>query len=230
MPRYAPLPVNDDNDAELNRAFENSDDDDDGDHDHDHTPLLPRPIVTQRSPPPAPTPRTAFQPRTIDGRYNFEYDFPPPGSPPREFAGPNHWGNTNGVVVSGPINYDPESSNGWLSRAWTTLTGARNRGREIPAHPIGSGISNDGVFSNLSSRPTVARPTDSTSTNAQAGTAEPDSIFHAPEVAPEDAPPSYWVSQADAAPAYTVVATTPDEFMIDALPAGNIYGFLWVSQ
>jgi hypothetical protein len=224
MPRYAALPVQDDEDQELNRAFNVSDDEDE--NAPDHTPLLAR---GQRSPGHTGTPQTASHRRTTDGRYNFEYDFPPPGSPPREFAGPNHWGNTNGIVVSQPVNYDPNSNRSWISRTWATLTGRAGRGTQAVAHSIGGGTRNDGVFFNLSSRPTINRPEVPAATS-QTPPADPDSVFHAPEIAREDAPPSYYAAQADIAPAYTVLTTAPDDFMIDSLPAGSIIGFFWVSH
>jgi hypothetical protein len=226
MPRYAPLPVHDNEDQELNRAFNVEDDEDE--NAPDHTPLLAR---GQPSPGQARTPQTASHQRTIDGRYNFEYDFPPPGSPPRELAGPNHWGNSNGVVVPGPVQYDPNSNRrNWISRTWATLTGRAGRETQPVGHSIGGGTSNDGVFFNLSSRPTRPTITEPPAATSQTPPVDPESIFHAPEIAREDAPPSYYAAQADVAPAYTVLATAPDDFTIDSLPAGSIIGFLWVSH
>ncbi|PVG03623.1 hypothetical protein CPB86DRAFT_810696 [Serendipita vermifera] len=232
MPRrqYAAVPSNDVDDNELEQAFAISDDEDAGRETHDRTPLLP-PTEEQgeQSPLPVQTPRTVQNQRTINGRYNFDYDFPPPGSPPTDRAGTNHWGNTNGVVVSGPINYNFHSSQGnWFSRAWRSLRGGNSRGIE-PSGRIGGGINNDGVFANLSSRPTNARRANATSNAAQQDDVEIETIFHAPEMARDDAPPSYWAAQADTAPPYwenTVHATVQDEFLVDSIPAGSIFGFL----
>jgi hypothetical protein len=234
MPRrqYAAVPEHDPEDNELEQAFGISDDEDAGRDAHDHTPLLP-PTEEQGEPSPLPvqTPRTVHSQRTINGRYNFEYDFPPPGSPPLDRAGPNHWGNTNGVVVSDPINYNFHSSQGnWFSRAWRSLRGGNGRGIDAST-TLGGGTNNDGVFANLSSRPTSNRPANASRNAAQQEDVEVESIFHAPEMARDDAPPSYWAAQADTAPPYwenTVHATVPDEFLIDSIPAGSIFGFLGV--
>ncbi|CAG8475206.1 1971_t:CDS:2 [Acaulospora colombiana] len=234
MPRrqYAAVPSNDVDDNELEQAFAISDDEDAGRETHDRTPLLP-PTEEQgeQSPLPVQTPRTVHSQRTINGRYNFDYDFPPPGSPPTDRAGVNHWGNTNGVVIAGPINYNFHSSQGnWFSRAWSSLRGGNSRGIE-PSGRIGGGSNNDGVFANLSSRPTNARRANATRDTAQQDDVEIETIFHAPEVARDDAPPSYWAAQADTAPPYwenTVHATVQDEFLIDSIPAGSIFGFLGV--
>ncbi|KIM29590.1 hypothetical protein M408DRAFT_33431, partial [Serendipita vermifera MAFF 305830] len=112
------------------------------------------------------------------------------------------------------------------SRVWRRVTGAR----QPPISDIGrvgGGSNNDGVFSNLAMRPTtqVNRPSVPLD-----GPAADDSIFHAPELARDEAPPSYAAAQADTAPPYwenTIVATTPDDFLIDSIPAGSIMAFIW---
>jgi len=236
MPRrqYAPVPASqgdaEDADRQIEEAFDIGDDEDHDDENHDHTPLLARHDAAEgRTPHASRTPITN-RPTTSGGLYNFEYDFPPPGSPPAELAIANTWGNTNGVIVSNPINYDHNSRGNWVTRAWRTLTGS---GRQVVVPEtgrVGGGTNNDGVFSNLSSRPTarITRP----SAVAVDGNAADDTIFHAPELARDDVPPSYAAAQADTAPPYwenTVLASAPDDFLIDSIPAGSLLGFIGVS-
>jgi len=121
---------------------------------------------------------------TINGRYNFEYDYPPPpGSPPQERAEPsNTWGNSNGIVpdFSTPQNL-PRRTTGWLSKTWGALTG-----RKRPEPRVrGGGTQNDGVFGNISARPVSASAARAHAVSA----AEQDSNLHAPEFASSDAPP-----------------------------------------
>jgi len=234
MPRrqYAPVAASqgdaDDADRQIEEAFDIGDEDHD-DQTHDHTPLLARHDAAEgRTPRTSRTPVTN-RPITSNGLYNFEYDFPPPGSPPTNLAIANTWGNTNGVVITEPVNYHPSSRGNWFTRAWRTLTGT---GRQaVPeGSRIGGGTSNDGVFSNLSSRPIArsARP----AAARTGGDSADDSIFYAPELARDDAPPSYAAAQADVAPSYwenTVLATAPDDFLIDSVPAGSFLGFIGVS-
>lgn len=232
MPRrqYAPIPSSqadaEDADRQIEEAFDISEED----NDHDNTPLLARHAeVEGRTPITSRTPNT--RPTTSSGLYNFEYDYPPPaGSPPADLAVANTWGNTNGIIVTNPVNYNQNHRGNWISRTWTRVTGGR-QGVDPDLGRIGGGTNNDGVFSNLSSRPTsrVNRPT----SVPLDGPAADDSIFHAPELARDDAPPSYTAAQADTAPPYwenTIVATTPDDFLIDSIPAGTIMAFIWVRK
>lgn len=232
--RYASVPSHDeDAEHELEQAFAISDDEDDDRAHHQNTPLLQHASQGNRQrdeeQETSRTPHTAQSRPVIDGRYNFEYDFPPPGSPPEALAGPNHWGNTNGILVTQPVS-PPDVQPTWLTRTWRRVTG---RGETVvPSRPIGGGTINDGVFANLSSRPTGSRST-AGGPGAVRNPSEPESSFHAPEIAPDDAPPSYLAAQLDAAPPYwenTVLATTPDEYLIDSIPAGSLFGFVWVRR
>ena len=233
MPRrqYAPVPSSqgdaEDADRQIEDAFDISDEDHDEGQNHDNTPLLARHADAEaRTPHTSRTPIT--RPTTSAGLCNFDYDFPPSGSPPADLAIPNSWGNTNGVIVSNPVNYNHNAQGSWVTRVWRRVVGGR-QGVDPDVGRIGGGTNNDGVFSNLSSRPTarINRP----STVAQNGAEADESIFHAPELARDDAPPSYAAAQADTAPPYwenTVVTTTPDDFLIDSIPAGSIMAFIWV--
>jgi hypothetical protein len=246
--QYTSVPNHDeDAEHELEQAFAISDDEDvdDGRAHHQSTPLLQHTArsdraeeeqVTSRTPHSTRTPHTSHTPRTqaqnqsnqpvIDGRYNFEYDFPPPGSPPTNLAGPNHWGNTNGVLITQPAP-TPNIQPNWLTRNWRRVTGATTT--VVPGRAIGGGTLNDGVFANISSRPTGTRA--AAGADGTRNPNEPESAFHAPEIALDDAPPSYLAAQLDAAPPYwdnTVLASTPDELLIDSIPAGTLFGFLWV--
>lgn len=234
--RYSSVPNHDeDAEHELEQAFDVSDDEDDGRAHHQSTPLLQtarsnrehEDQLLSRTPHSTRTPRTQAQDQpVVDGRYNFEYDFPPPGSPPTNLAGPNHWGNSNGILVTEPVA-PPNIQPSWLTRTWRRVRGAEPS--VVPGRRVGGGTSNDGVFANLSSRPTGTRA--AANADAARNPNEPESAFHAPEVTPDDAPPSYLAAQLDAAPPYwenTVLASSSDEVLIDSLPAGSLFGFLWV--
>lgn len=235
MPRrqYAPVPASqgdaDNADRQIEEAFDIGEEDHD-DQNHDHTPLLARHDAAEgRTPHASRTPITN-RPTTSGGLYNFEYDFPPPGSPPADLAIANTWGNTNGVIISDPVNYNHNSRGNWVTRTWRTLTGTGRQAVIPEAGRVGGGTNNDGVFSNLSSRPTarITRP----SAVVVDGTANDDTIFHAPELTRDDVPPSYAAAQADTAPPYwenTVLASAPDDFLIDSIPAGSLLGFIGVS-
>ncbi|CAG7848442.1 SubName: Full=Related to metal homeostasis protein {ECO:0000313/EMBL:CCA71227.1} [Serendipita indica DSM 11827] len=225
MPRrqYAAVPAQDTDEDQLEQAFAASDDEHD-EHDGNNAarPLLTPSVYGPRS---SHTPRTTRT--TVDGSYNFEYDYPPPpGSPPREFAIANHWGNTNGILVTEPVHYDPKRQGNWFTRTWRSVTGRGRRGTP-PVGTYGGGINNDGVFANISSRPTGTRSQQRAGENRAEN--ETDTIYHAPELAPNDAPPSYLASQMDQAPPYwqtTVFATSDGELLIESIPAGTIVGFL----
>ncbi|QOU19503.1 hypothetical protein BRETT_003652 [Brettanomyces bruxellensis] len=72
-------------------------------------------------------------------------------------------------------------------------------------HPVGE--SNDGVFSNMSAKPTVGENSDVTEE------------LPTYEDALEDPAPPYWES--------SIMAGFEDEIFVDGLPVGNIVSFLW---
>jgi hypothetical protein len=188
MPRrYVQIPTQQPDD-ELEAVFEASDDE------HDDA-VVQRPLLSpaqrssrdsddeERVDQPHQVSRTPQRP-TIDGRYNFEYDYPPPpGSPPRERAEPsNTWGNSNGVIpdLSNPHTL-PRRTTGWLSKTWRAVTGQKRPEQRV----VGGGTQNDGVFGNISARPVSASAARAHSESAT----DQDTILHAPEFASSDAPP-----------------------------------------
>lgn len=220
--RYAPLPnlqTDDGTRNEMDAAFDDSDDEGDEYHNASESqPLNPRPT----SPP-------QFRPTThVPGTYDFEsadYDYPPPGSPPdvSPMALPNEHGNSNGLIPT--ITVDSVSRGprlGWFKRAATAILPShyvRRLGIEPRNHVIGN--NNDGVFNNV-----VAKP--SATVRIQDG----DSTYLVPEDTRADAPPSYASAQADAVPQYYEVhapfaAGTAGEMIIDSLPSGTLFSFLW---
>ena len=169
MPRgYAALPnpsshVDED---ELEAAFEASDDEEE--HANESSPLTHQRNSSEDNVPSAdPAPATTGRPAhsrsaTIDA-YDFEadrYDFPPPGSPPRrDRAFTNDWGNSNGIIPTGPIARPQVNSRpalGWMRR----VLPARLAERITPSQQgrrVGGGTGNDGVFSNISAKPAPPR-------------------------------------------------------------------------
>ncbi|PAV16252.1 metal homeostatis bsd2 [Pyrrhoderma noxium] len=193
---------------ELEQAFESDDED------HDAVPLNP----------PRQTPQIEVATNIQDGAYDFEreYDHPPPGSPPRAN------GNSNGIIPSfaslprqAPENTHPS----FFRRAVGALLPqhyARVPTSDAEAHTRiqGSGLENDGVFSNVLAKPT------------NAGQSTNGNIHEMPEDAQKDAPPSYAAAQADAVPPYwetTVHAPAfgGDDLLIDGLPSGTVFSFAW---
>lgn len=228
--RYAPLPnPRSDRDAEheMEAAFDNSDDEDDI-----HNTSETQPLTSSTSPSgQAQMPQT---PSRIPGAYDFEnvdYDYPPPGSPPppSSFALPNNHGNSNGQIPSfdvDPSVYGPRKN--WFQRTLTAVLPSRyaerlGYTRQRPVGAIGGGTGNDGVFSNVTAKP--SRPV-----TVQEG----DETYIVPEDSRAEAPPSYSSAQADAVPPYwetTVHAPfssdSPGEMIIDSLPTGSLFSFLW---
>lgn len=126
---YAQLP---EQDSELDAAFES----DDEDLDAQETTHLTR---SHSPPPPQPSPPAAHA-----GTYDFErfdYDIPPPGSPP---PAP---GNSNGLVPSFDSIPLPAARGSWFSRFLPT------RRKSGPQGPVGGGGHNDGVFANVTAKP-----------------------------------------------------------------------------
>ncbi|KAH9899819.1 hypothetical protein C8Q73DRAFT_681127 [Cubamyces lactineus] len=249
--RYAPLPnPHTDPDAinEMEAAFDDSDDDDDH-----HTPVTSRngyQSLPNAEPEPArhsydddrhhtasthaPAPSGTYDFENVD----FDYIRPPPGSPPGPStrALPNEFGNSNGYVPSfSQVRTDaspaPSQRRGpsWFRKTAQAVLPSHYVQRfgladpERPHGPIGGGTANDGVFANVTAKP-------SRGVRIQDG----DDVFIVPEEVQKEVPPSYAQAQADAVPPYwetTIHApsasNTAGDIVIDSLPTGSLFSFLW---
>ncbi|THV08407.1 hypothetical protein K435DRAFT_10160 [Dendrothele bispora CBS 962.96] len=232
--RYAPIPnPRSDQDAqhEMEAAFDDSDDEEDIHNASESQPLTSSHTRTTSISPVTQTPITVSN--RLPGTYDFEnvdYDYPPPGSPPAPsaIALPNNHGNSNGLIPS----FEVDSSRvgprrNWFQQTLTRVLPTRYQERlgysAAPTGAIGGGTSNDGVFANVTAKP--SRPRTVT---------EGDETYVVPEDSQNEAPPSYSSAQADAVPPYwetTVHAPfSPDsvgEMIIDSLPTGSLFSFLW---
>ncbi|KAF5387978.1 hypothetical protein D9615_000527 [Tricholomella constricta] len=230
--RYTALNSSADRDLQrddLEAAFDYSEDEDD-DHNNpsESQPLNPDPTSPShiQAPPVNPHPH-------IPGTYDFEnvdYDYPPPGSPPRPsaIALPNNHGNSNGLIPSIEPDSVPGPRQNWFKRsaaAFLPTDVAQRLGlaHQRPAGAIGGGTNNDGVFANVTAKPTPP-------VTIQDG----DETYIVPEESRADAPPSYASAQADAVPPYwetTVHAPfspgSAGEIIVDNLPSGSLFSFLW---
>lgn len=154
----------------MEEAFE-SDNDDDSRSVHESTPLTQAngSHDDAHSASAAPSANSAEHRRSpssaIPGAYDFEreyeYDYPPPGSPPRPSASalPNDIGNSNGILPSSPIR--PSIPRPSFFR--------RVAGAVLPTHyvrvptevgssrVVGGGTENDGVFANVMAKPQAPR-------------------------------------------------------------------------
>lgn len=147
--RYAPIPnprTDPEASNELDAAFDDSDDDDDIDESCPLNPQSSRPSVDHNA-------------LTYDFNSPVaDWDQPPPGSPPQvtSLALPNSIGNSNGIVPAFTHAITPHVPTTW----WTRVTRhvplfgqSRSSGR---ARIVGGGENNDGVFSNVSAKPTAS--------------------------------------------------------------------------
>ncbi|KAH0832971.1 hypothetical protein J3R83DRAFT_11949 [Lanmaoa asiatica] len=219
---YAPLPTQQptqEADRELNEAFAS-----DEEEEQPNSDAAPQPR------PPTETPKASS---TVPAVYDFERDFdyvrPPPGSPPHPSAValPNDFGNSNGLIPSSPVatpihrpSFFRQAVGAILPTHYTRLptTGGISHSRAV-----GGGIQNDGVFTNVTAKP--SRP-------VQVRT-DDGSVYVMPEETQSNAPPSYAAAQADAVPPYwetTVHAPagldTDSGMIIDELPSGTIFTFV----
>ncbi|KAI0833312.1 hypothetical protein BC628DRAFT_1335097 [Trametes gibbosa] len=233
-PRYAPEAAQ----RELDDAF---DSEDEGQDSSESTPLthsLPPRTDSHAHPPldadldypsPVPTPQTA-----PSGGYDFERDYdydyarPPPGSPPGPStrAFPNDFGNSNGLLPTAPVEPPKPRVPFWRKAVGALLP---QHYVQVPTEApgqrvIGSGTENDGVFANVSAKP--SRPVRITDLDGN--------VQLVPEEVQKETPPSYAEAQADAVPPYwetTVHAPAamldPNAYMIvDELPSGSVLSFL----
>lgn len=173
--RYAPIPdpyADPQAQNEMEAAFDDSDSDDD-----DH-PLVPAgrngyhslpstdPVPDPLSSADAPADHAHAPPPPVPGAYDFEnvdYDYtrPPPGSPPQPSARalPNEHGNSNGLVPSfEAVQTDAARRSGWFRRTAAAVLPTHYVQRlglapEVPRGAVGGGTSNDGVFANVTAKP-----------------------------------------------------------------------------
>ncbi|EKD02284.1 metal ion transport-related protein [Trichosporon asahii var. asahii CBS 8904] len=212
---------------EMDRAF---DDDDDEEHDsHEGARLLGGPAQ--------PSQPTSSANSRMPGDYDFDRDYflPPPGSPPpfEDYSATNPApGNSNGIVPSSSDVRRPKPPRHFLGGILPLSFLPRQRGQDEHAPGPGVGGGQSGVFANLSARP-----------DGQHGGEGEEGSEWANENELKDAPPSYQTALRDAVPPYwdtTVVlpsSTSPfgplsssisgDEILIDGMPAGNLFGFVW---
>ena len=158
--RYAPL-LNPrsapDAERELEDAFD-LDDEDEGHAANESTRLTSNITLPQPEEPSA-KPETT----SIPGAYDFEreYDFPPPGSPPRPSsrALPNDFGNSNGLLPTSPV-IAPKPRQSFFRRAVGAILPTHYQRVPTDNHftrPTGGGIENDGVFANVTAKPQAAQ-------------------------------------------------------------------------
>jgi hypothetical protein len=244
--RYAPLP-NPQTDPLLNDEMEAAFEDDEDDTNDDYAES--RPLN------PASHPSSAQQHTPTRGTYDFEnFDYaslPPPGSPPgpSSVALPNDIGNSNGFIPEPTdVRHVDGPRTNWLRRtARTILPSSLAHRLRLNYEPtpgiVGGGTHNDGVFANVTAKP--SRPvqlrdglcSDLWSPPTRFFLAHTsilfagDEVYLVPEESQKDTPPSYALAQADAVPPYwetTVHApSSPDDMIIDHLPTGSIFSFLW---
>ncbi|KAF9223832.1 hypothetical protein BS17DRAFT_655927, partial [Gyrodon lividus] len=224
---YAPLPTQQptwEADRELDEAF---DSDDEEEQSNSLTTSL------NHSSPSAPVAEALKIGTASPGAYDFErdydYDRPPPGSPPRPSAAalPNDFGNSNGLLPSSPVGTTILRPSFFRRAASAILPSHYTRpptsGGVSHSGVIGGGMQNDGVFGNVMAKP---------SRHVQVRT-DDGNVYMVPEEVQSAAPPSYAAAQADAAPPYweTTVHAPPgldtdSGMIIDDLPSGSILSFI----
>jgi hypothetical protein len=254
-PRYKPiLPTTaQDAEREMEEAFES--DDDDTHSTYESTPLTHShnnfdddtlSISTSSQQSPAAHRRTVSS--AISGTYDFEreYDYPPPGSPPRPSARalPNDIGNSNGILPSSPVRPSRPHRSFFRKIAGAVLPTHYTR---VPtdeagtSRAVGGGIENDGVFANVMAKPQPPRVIQT----------EDGGVHVVPEDSQKETPPvrlhslvpprpdflnwcfqTYAEAQADAVPPYwetTVHAPagidSSASMIIDDLPIGSFLVF-----
>lgn len=153
--RYAPLPNTQTDpllEDEMEAAFDDDDDDDTLD-DHPESRLLNPPSFA------------SSVPQTPTGVYDFEnFDYaslPPPGSPPRPSSSalPNDIGNSNGLIPSpSDVRHVDAPRSSWVRRtARSILPSSLHNRFHLDYEPtpgvIGGGTHNDGVFANVTAKP-----------------------------------------------------------------------------
>ena len=123
---------------------------------------------------------------SIPGAYDFEreYDFPPPGSPPRPSsrALPNDFGNSNGLLPIAPVQIPKPRVSFFRRTVGAILPTHYTRVPTTEVHSTrltGGGIENDGVFANVTAKPQPSRVIHT----------EDGGIYMVPENAEDQTPP-----------------------------------------
>ncbi|KAF8907374.1 hypothetical protein CPB84DRAFT_1725737 [Gymnopilus junonius] len=223
--RYAPLPnprSAPDAEREMEDAFDLNDEHEEH-ADHETAPLTnSNGIHSSRS-----EHMPGVETTAIPGVYDFEreYDFPPPGSPPRPSsrALPNDFGNSNGLLPTAPVVV-PKPRQSFFRRAVGAILPThyqRVPTENHPTRPTGGGIENDGVFANVTAKPQPGRVI----------TTEDGDVHVVPEDSQKESPPTYLEAQADAVPPYwettihAPMGMEAGDMIIDDLPAGSFLVF-----
>lgn len=139
----------------MNEAFQLDDDDYDEDSTSESTPLT----RLRGSEPLSPLERPQLSlasPRAYDFEREYDYDYPPPGSPPDpSIARPNDIGNTNGTLPTSPLRPNPTRPSLFRRVAGALLPQHYQRVSTDPQSTrlVGGGIENDGVFANVMAKP-----------------------------------------------------------------------------
>ena len=166
---------------EMADAFDLDEDVDDHHSAHESSPLTHNDIQT-------PSATGHVFPRestSVLGAYDFEreYDFPPPGSPPRPSsrALPNDFGNSNGLLPIAPIQISKPRVSFFRRIIGAILPThyAKVPTSQVRTRPTGGGIENDGVFANVTAKPQPSRVIHT----------EDGGVYLAPEDAQEQTPP-----------------------------------------
>ncbi|GJE94782.1 hypothetical protein PsYK624_109550 [Phanerochaete sordida] len=220
--QYAPLPNPrsvPDAEREMHEAFQLDDDEDE--HPSESAPLVPG--HTPRLPQEGRPQLNLATPPTYDFERDYDYDLPPPGSPPSpSTAYQNAIGNSNGVLPDSPVRPHPGRPSFFRRIAGALLPQHYQRvPTDAAGHrSVGGGMENDGVFANV-----MAKPGRTVQVRNEDG-----SVYMVPEEAQNQAPPTYNEAQADAVPPYweTTVTSTLDpnaDMIVDELPTGSWYLF-----
>lgn len=137
---------------EMQDAFDLHDDDNE---EHEAAHELTR--LTNDVEPSQPESLSRIETSAISGGYDFEreYDFPPPGSPPRPSsrALPNDFGNSNGLLPTAPIDRSKPKQSIFRKIVGTVLPTHYQQVPSGPSRITGGGIENDGVFANVTAKP-----------------------------------------------------------------------------
>ncbi|PPQ67470.1 hypothetical protein CVT25_006011 [Psilocybe cyanescens] len=220
--RYAPL-ANPRSAPDAEREMEDAfglDDDENDEHTAHESTRLTNDVEFSRIETPSKTETSA-----IPAGYDFEreYDFPPPGSPPRPSsrALPNDFGNSNGLLPTAPIDV-PKPRQSFFRRAVGAILPTHYQAVPTGSSRVGGGIENDGVFANVTAKPQAARVVRT----------EEGDIHLVPEDNQKESPPSYLEAQQDTVPPYwetTIHAPAGldagGDMIIDDLPTGSFLVF-----